>query len=461
MLTYNFNKDTKLPLYVVLYNHIKNDIENGTIPANTKLPSKRSLADHLKISVMTVQNAYAQLIAEGYIQSKERKGYYVCEISFVSKMQSADKNPEISLSDKAEDHYAISLCENRINSKNFPFSVWSKQMRQVISEKGETLLCQSPNIGLLSLRQAISSYLYKFRGMIVDANHIVIGAGAEYLYSLIIKLLGRDKIYGIEDPGYRKIAKIYNTEGIAIKYIPLDSQGLMIKNLEDENVEIMYTSPSHNYPTGIVMSIKRRHEILRWLHQAKGRYIIEDEYDSEFRFEGKPIPSLKSNDASNIIYLNTFSKTIAPSLRISYMILTPELAQKYTENLGFYSCPVCSFEQETLARFISNGSYERHINRMRRLYKQKRNYILDLIKNSRLGSIDEEMSGLHFILKLNTDKSDRDMKELAMSQGLKISFLSDYCLENKEGISSKLIVNYSGIENEDIKEAIHILKHLL
>lgn len=466
MLTYNLEKKTESPLYMELYKSVKKDIERGNIKANGKLPSKRELAEHLGISIMTVQNAYAQLVAEGFIYSKQRKGYFACEISHI--LQTGVSYIELSnplLEMPSKDMDTINLCENSISSKQFPFTVWAKQMRQVISENDDILLSKLPNMGLWSLRKAISDYLYRFRGMVVDPNLIVIGAGTEYLYGLIIKLLGRDKNYAIEDPGYKKISQIYNAEGVQIKYIPIDKSGLRVDSLMKENADVVHLSPSHHFPIGTVMPIKRRMEILKWVHSTQGRYIIEDDYDSEFRFEGKPLPTLMSNDTmQKTIYINTFSKTIAPSLRISYMILTPELAKKYNEQLGFYTCPVSGFEQYILAKFITDGHFERHINRMRRFYKKSRDSIIHLIKNSPLGSISEikeEMSGLHFVLKLKTNKSDYELKTLAKTKGLKISFISDYSFDPKNCPSSEMIVNYSGIEIDTMKKALDILSSIL
>lgn len=464
MLTYNLNKKNSLPFYINLYELIKKDIEHGKIVSNTKMPSKRELSEHLRISVLTVQNAYAQLIAEGYIYSIERVGYFVSEIqTFEKKGMTKVEVKNYYSKENSDKKNLIYFSENAADSKKFPFSIWSKQMRRVISENYDNLLDPVPNRGLWLLRKSISDYLYRYRGMIVDPNLIVIGAGAEYLYFLLIRILGRSKTYAVESPGYRKISQVYTAEEVKIKHIPLDQNGLRVDMLN--NVDVVYTSPSHNFPTGIVMPISRRMELLNWAHSTEGSYIIEDDYDSEFRFDGKPLPTLYSIDSENkTIYMNTFSKTIAPSLRISYMILPEKLSEKHERILGFSSCPVCSFEQYILANFINEGYFERHISRMKRYYKQHREAVFSLIKNSELGEISEikeEMSGIHFLLNLKTNKTDSELKLLAREKGLDISFLSDYCEPLQNTLNSQLICSYSGIELDNVKKAINNILEII
>lgn len=372
MLTYELNARGTKPLYISLYEKIKTDIEYGNIQANEKLPSKRALAEHLMVSVITVQNAYALLISEGYVYAKEKVGYFACEIFANAKIPLPSQNASINYEITGEKElYTINLCENTtLSNKHFPFSVWSKQMRQVITENYDHLLAKIPHMGLWSLRRAISEYLYRFRGMRVDPNAIIIGAGTEYLYSIVVKLIGRERVFAVEDPGYRRIAQIYAAEGLQVAHVPIDEYGLAIKSPMTHNANVVHISPSHHFPTGIFMPVKRRMEILHWAQEKPNRYIIEDDYDSEFRFASKPLPTMQSIDnGQRTIYINTFSKTISPSLRISYMILPKVLLKKYNEQFSFYSCTVSSFEQYTLAKFISEGYYERHISRMRKHYR--------------------------------------------------------------------------------------------
>lgn len=466
MLTYDIDNRGNVPIYIFIYKCIKLDIENGAIKANEKLPSKRNLASHLKISVMTVQNAYSQLLSEGYIYSHEKSGYFVSElqeIDFCSK----DKRKEIKEKDNKEnkEDYYIDFCENSINIDKFPFSIWSKLMREVLSQRNCDLLYKIPSFGVLELRKSIADFLFHYRGMLVSPEQIIIGAGTEYLYGLLVKLLGKDKIYAVEDPGYKKIAKIYTSENVSCRYISVDNYGISSQELSNSDANIVHISPSHHFPTGIVIPIKRRQEILNWAYNDNDRYIIEDDYDSEFRFTGRAIPTMQSIDEhEKVIYINTFSKTISPAIRISYMILPFTLVKKFKEQLNFYSCTVSSFEQYTLAKFIDNGYFERHINRMRKAYKIKRDYIINAIKTSSLGpkvQIMEENAGLHFLVKLNTSLSDEKIVDEAKKNGIKISFLSQYCFDEKNAEESMAIINYSGVDTNYINQSIDILGKII
>jgi GntR family transcriptional regulator/MocR family aminotransferase len=464
MLTYNIENRGNVPLYIYLYNCIKKDIENGLIRSNEKLPSKRTLAQHLKISVLTVQNAYALLLSEGHVYSREKSGYYASELDFTVK-QGVKKRNLPFISEESNPKYFIDFCENSINVENFPFSVWSKQMREVLCERDKELLSRIQNIGAKKLRKAIADFLYRFRGMEISQDQIIIGAGTEYLYGLLLKLLGKDKIYAVENPGYKRIAEIYQAEDVDCRYICLDKHGMSVENLRECSANIVHISPSHHFPTGIVMPVKRRQEILKWASEDATRYIIEDDYDSEFRFVGKAVPTLQSTDVNEkVIYINTFSKTISPAIRISYMVLPIHLINKFKNELGFYSCTVSSFEQYTLAKFIENGHFERHINRMRKAYKLKRDYIINIIKSSLLGNkteIYEENSGLHFIMKLKTDIDDEEFVNLSKNSGINISCLSQYSFDKQNTEKSMVIINYSGINTKQIEKAMNILAEII
>lgn len=464
MLTYNIENKGNTAKYIYLYNCIKSDIENGVIKSNEKLPSKRNLAEHLKISIMTVQNAYAQLLSEGYIYSREKSGYFASDLEG-TVVATSYENKTIDIAEENSPEYFIDFCENSINIKSFPFSVWSKQMRKVLSERDSELLRKIPNAGVLKLRKAIADFLYHFRGMTVSQEQIIIGAGTEYLYSLLIKLLGKNKIYAVEDPGYKRIAEIYKGENAKCRHISLDNYGISIDELSKSDADIVHISPSHHFPTGIVMPVKRRQELLRWANEDINRYIIEDDYDSEFRFTGKAVPTLQSIDThEKVIYINTFSKTISPAIRISYTVLPYTLIKKFREKLNFYSCTVSSFEQYTLAKFIENGYFERHINRMRKFYKLKRDFIIKTIKSSSLESkvtIFEENSGLHFIMKLETNLSDEEIVLTAKTYGINISCLSQYCYKQDNVEKSMIIINYSGIDTQKVENAVNILARII
>ena len=428
MLTYPLSKESGRSLYEQLYEGIRRDILSGTLPAHQRLPSKRALAQHLEVSIITVQNAYEQLAAEGYIYSQEKRGYYVSPVE--RPLQAAARQPAPLPPEPEQKTYFLDLVTNSIDRAYFPFTVWARLMRETLLERDKALLQAAPYNGAEELRRAISDYLRQFRGMNVDSGQIIVGAGTEFLYSLLIQLLGREKCYAVEDPGYSKIAEIYRSHQVNLRQVGLDEKGLSTRLLRRQEADIVHLSPSHHYPTGIVMPIGRRQELLRWAEEQEGRWILEDDYDSEFRFVGRPIPTLFSIDeAQRVIYLNTFSKTIAPSIRISYMILPPRLMEVYREKLGFYACTVSGFEQYTLAKFMAQGRYEQHLSRMKARYRQKRDAVIAMLRSSPLADrveIMEQDAGLHFLVRLDTRLPDAVLRSRAAEQGVRLALLSDY-----------------------------------
>lgn len=456
MLTYIFNKNSKVSLYEQLYQFIKDDIIEGIIEGGQKLPSKREFAAHLGVSKVTVENAYNSLVSEGYVYSLEKKGYYAERGLSIPRVKSAALKQE----DKTEKPYDIDLSSNTVPTSKFPFSAWSKLMREQILNYSTELLDPLPYNGAASLRKAISNYLFQERGMNVSPSSIIIGAGSEYLYSLIIRLLGNDKIYGIETPSYHKIQKVYKMNSAVCRPIKLTNDGIDKSLLYESGADVIHISPSHNFPTGYVMNVRNRHEVISWANSTDGRYIIEDDFDSELRFSGKPLQPLQTLDTmGKVIYINTFSKTISPSFRIGYMVLPESLSEKYKNELGFNSCTVPSFEQYTLAEFIEKGYYERHINRMKKYYRVLRNDLLEAFNISGVSnkaSIIEAGAGLHFSLKLDTDIPDKFIKEKMEERGVKVSFLSDY-----DGEEHILIVNYSGLNSEKFASFLLYLNDII
>jgi GntR family transcriptional regulator / MocR family aminotransferase len=457
MLTYSFTDIGSDSLYEHLYKCIKNDILQGVLVPGDRLPSKRSFAKHLNISTITIESAYAQLLAEGYIYSIAKKGYFVSDIINSMKSSAAASQSNLELSAGKPEYY-VDFLSNQTNPANFPYSIWVKLMREVISEKSEELMMNSPSGGILELRVAIAEHLRAFRGMKVSPQQIVVGAGTEYLYGLLIQLLGHDKVYAVEDPGYQKVAKIYRSNQVSCRYIPMDKQGILISSLEESRAEIAHISPSHHYPTGIITPISRRYELLGWASKSKDRYIVEDDYDSEFRLLGKPIPSLQSIDVmEKVIYINTFSKSLAPTIRIGYMILPQHLVEKFHRELSFYSCTVSTFEQFTLAKFIRDGYFEKHINRMRSFYRMQRDGLLECIRMSPLSkavTITEEDAGLHFLMELCTKLTDEAIIRKAEQERIRIGCLSQFYHNPMPSTEHILVMNYSGIEGDRMREAI-------
>ena len=453
MLTYELKKAPGVPLYESLYRCIRRDILSGKLAAGEKLPSKRALAAHLEVSKITVEAAYNQLLAEGYIRSEEKVGYFAENLQ---KLPSPAPIPEAA-AQHAED--LIDLTGD--SPSHFPFSVWSRLQREVMLDLGEGLLLPLHKQGLPQLRCAIARHLQQFRGMQVDPDNILIGAGTDFLYNLLVQLLGRDKRYGVEEPGYSKIQKIYEAAGAACNLLNLDKEGVDPEDLGD--TQVLHISPSHHFPSGIVMSNARRRTLLDWAAADSDRYIIEDDYDSEFRFNAHPMPALHTLDGGGkVIYLNTFSKTLAPSIRISYMVLRGRLMKEFRKTLGFYSCTVPSFEQYTLERFISRGHFEKHINRMRKHYKSIRNRVLTAITGCKYAdhfTILEENAGLHFLLQVELPLTDAQLTQICRKLGLRVAPLSSYYRFPEEN-SHCLVVNYSGLTEEALTGLEKILGDL-
>ena len=463
MLTYDLERRGSLARYDYLYRCIKEDILSGRLAAGEKLPSKRALARHLETAVVTVENAYAQLLAEGYLRSEEKRGYFVSPVETRPAPARTEERGEEA--GEQERDWLLDLTSRGSGTEGFPFSVWARLMRRVLSEEGEALLRSMPHSGVPELRRAIASHIYQFRGITASPDQIVVGAGTEYLYNLIVQLLGRDLTYGVEDPGYSKAARVYELSGARCLFLPVDGQGVLPGNVEDSGTQVLHISPNHQFPTGAVTPIARRQSLLRWVSRGEGRYIVEDDYDSEFRFTGRPIPTLRSIDRSDrVIYMNTFSRSLAPSLRISYMVLPRPLLDAYRERLGFYSCTVPAMEQYTLARFLEEGYFESHVNRMRVFYRGRRDAVLEAIRTSPLADrcrIRGEAAGLHCLMELDTRREDGEMAALAEERGIRLSFLSTYQHCPGAAPPHTVVVNYPGADLARLDQALEALAGLL
>ena len=455
MLTYELKKAPGVPLYEALYRCIRSDILSGNLRAGEKLPSKRTLSVHLEVSKITVEAAYNQLLAEGFIRSQEKVGY------FVEAIQSQAVPPAAPAPREDPVNSLIDLTANGL--ARFPFSVWSKLQREVMLDLGEGLLLPLHNQGLPALRSAIASHLAQFRGMQVDPENILIGAGTDFLYNLLVQLLGRDKRYAVEEPGYGKIRKIYASAGATCTGAKMDEEGVIPELLAD--AQVLHLSASHHFPSGIVTSLPRRQALIAWARENTDRWIIEDDYDSEFRFDAHPMAALQALDREKVIYMNTFSKSLAPSIRISYMVLPQCLMVQYRRKLGFYSCTVSAFEQYTLARFLSRGYFEKHINRMRKSYKALRNRLVNAIETCPIAkklTIEEEDAGLHFLLRVDTPLSGNDLTKRCEALGLRVRTLDGYYQEGAPAAAEKcLVINYSGLTESELTRLEVILKSVL
>ncbi len=457
MLSPIFAEDSK-PIYEQLYEYIKQEIRNQKLTAGEKLPSRRKLASHLQISANTVENAYAQLMAEGYIEAQAKKGYFVCRIESLSA--TADHQPTaVKKSAKAETdqaEYEYILQTNAVDTKSFPFSIWTQLMRESLRDEYDGLLNPLHPQGDQLLRQEIARYLRDFRAMNVDAEQIILGAGAEYLLGLICELLP-GYCFALEDPCYNKQRRILDSRGVAYLSVPMDAQGMRCDLLWQSRARVAIATPSRHFPLTTVMRIERRMELLKWACQDSGHYVVEDDFDSEYRYQLKQIPSLHSLDSSaRVIYLNTFARTLAPSLRIGYMALPYPLLERYREKLIFYSCTVSEFEQSTLRRFIGRGYYERHLNRMRQIYKSRRDVFINALAplKDELNIIGAE-GGLHLLLQ-HQRLSEKELISKAASVGVKVFGLSAY-YHSQPPETHTVIAGYGGHAEEPLKRAAALL----
>ncbi len=466
MLTYSFTETSGASLYEHLYKCIKNDILTGVLKADEKLPSKRTFAKNLGISTITIENAYAQLMAEGYIYSLPKKGYYIADIgSGIEAPIHKGNDPKLPDYTKPGPDYLADFTSNQTSAEYFPFSIWSRLIRQQLSDRKHDLLINPPCGGILYLREAIADHLKDFHGAVVQPQQIIIGAGTEYLYGILTQLIGIDKRYAVEDPGYAKMAKIYKAHHVACIHIPMDHNGIRVEDLRKEAIHVAHISPSHQFPTGITMSIGRRHELLKWATEAPDRYIIEDDYDSEFRLSGQIVPTLQSIDKhQKVIYINTFTKTLSSTARIAYMVLPPQLVTRFYSDFSFYSCPVSNFEQYTLGTFIKEGYFEKHINRLRNHYRKKLDYLLRTIHESPLSekvAITKEEAGLHFLMKVQTSMKDSEFCELADHAGIRLLPLSSYFRTPTPEAEHTFVMNYTSLSDELIPETVRRLSTLI
>ena len=471
MITIDFTSRGTMGLCDYLIHSIKKQITEGVLPPETRLPSKRSLAEHLGISVITVQNAYGRLIDEGYIYSIEKKGFFVTDIKALkgehaSKLYGLKQSAVENSREEVSKDFLYDFTSNAVSKELFPFSQWAHLMRQVLNSTNSELLKRQDVWGALELREAIRDFLSGFRNMKVKAGQIVIGAGTESLYTMIVQLFGQDKNYAVENPGYKKVYSVIKLNGATCTPIDIDSSGMNPSLLSKMKADIVHVSPSHHFPTGTVMPIKRRNELLSWAYEAKDRYIIEDDYDSEFRFTGKPLLPLQALDTEGrVIYMNTFSKTLSPSFRISYMILPESLIPQFRKRLGFTSCPVSAFEQYTLSAFIRQGFYEKHIIRMKNHYRNLRNQFILAIQSSPLKNITEimeEEAGLHFILKVNTQKKEEEIESSLKDKKINLPLLMDYYYDEAEDSAHRekrccFLINYSAIQKSQIHRIVELM----
>ncbi len=414
-------------LYEGIYQHIVKEIRTGNLKAGEKLPSIRRYAEESGVSHNTVIGAYSLLLSEGYIYSREKSGYYVAEFESPFPAETTVKR-EQEVRENVPKAFETDLSANQIDSLHFPYSTLRQLYRETLSGQNISIL-ENPGsfMGEWDLRQSIANYVFKHNDIQCKASQVVIGNGTSYLLQILSSIFGEKPVFIMEKPGFRNTREIVSDSGCEIKDIPVDEEGASVRetrritNELGDRTTLLHISPSHQFPLGTTMTAPRRASFINWMAEKPSRYIVEDDYDSDFRYNGHPIRSIRSMDnTGRVIYLGTFSRTLTPSLRISYMILPEPLVDSYVRRYEKYPCPVSRIDQKVISLFIDGGYYERHISRMRRLYRIRRNLMLETItKNAPGTQIRGEEAGLHFIAKFPVE--EKRFIELARSGGFRVN----------------------------------------
>jgi GntR family transcriptional regulator/MocR family aminotransferase len=448
-------KDTK-PLYVQLYEGIRKEISEGRLEANTKIPSIRKLAKTLNMSKTTIESTYHQLLVEGYLYSVEKKGYYVSQINTNWLHSSLQKKAKID--QKNEVAVKWDLTNAYLEEQVFNTIEWKKIIDKTINEQGNTLLSQGDLQGESQLREQIVRYIYQIRGVYADASQIIIGAGIQPLLLLLSQLLvklGRTKI-GFEDPGFNRAKSVFVNSPLELIPVQVYEDGIDINSLNKMKVDVCYTSPSHQFPTGTVMPINKRTELIHWA-ESNNAYIIEDDYNSEIRYYGRPIPSLQGlSRGEYVVYLGSFSTVFLPSFRISYMVLPNSLLKVYEEIKNLYAQTASKLEQLAMANYMSEGQFEKHIRRLKVHYTKKSETVIKIIKSTfgQRVRINGGDSGFNLYIEIDTDKTEEDIKKGCKDKGLLLNVLSDYTVNQHIGKQPVVILSYKGIKMSDLEDAV-------
>lgn len=445
---------SKEPIYQQLYKALLEEIFAMRISAGDKLPAKRPLASQLGISVNTVDTAYQMLVAEGYVNAKAKSGFYVNKIPNMPSVKELNP-PPIPVQKKK---WLYNFETSSIDTSLFPFKLWCRIEREVLGDL--SLLNHGDKQGDYNLRNAIAGYLHEFRGVEANAENIIVGAGIEYLLCILARLF-LNSLIAIEEPGYEKANRVLQAFGAKTVYVPVDDSGMSCKALTQSGATAAYITPSCQFPMGITMPAARRRELLHWASEGEQRYLIEDDYNSEFRFSSRPVPALQGLDkAGKVVYVGTFSKSVAPSIRVAYMVLPTQLMAKYKDEYGFFSSTVSRFDQQALYQFISKGHFARHLNRLRVACRKRRDTLVKQLK-LQLGSlvkVSTAQTGLHLIAQISCGKSESQLIELARGVGINLTGLGEYFHTNTPPTTASVVLGYSALSETQIIQAVALLK---
>ena len=452
--TFKLQNDDKKPLYEQLYRYIIGEIEGGRLKNGEKLPSKRAIGAHLGISQSTVETAYGMLAAEGYIRARAKSGYYVSADLYRPASRPSHAKTVAAADTRPAPRYDFST--GAVDTGVFPYASWARLSREVVSRNPQ-LLQRGEARGDPAFRQALCEFLREYRGVRCEADQIIVGAGLEYLLNVLVQVLPESSVYGLEDPGYLAAWQVLRNHGRQSRMIPLDESGLREDKLRESGATVAFVTPSHQFPMGITMPVSRRAALLAWAEEGEERFLVEDDYDSEFRYLSRPIPAMQSlDDGGKVIYVGTFSRSIAPSIRVAYLVLPRRLLPVYEQRLGFAASTVSRFEQQTLAAFLERGLYARHLRRAANLYRKKQQLLLEELAKIPGATVSGAQAGLHFLLTI-PGKSEGWLVERARSAGVPVRGLSTYCREC-DCPESTLVLGFAGLKLEDIPEAAKALR---
>lgn len=454
-LTILLDADKKTPLYEQIYEYIRSEIRGGRMECGVKLPSARALAGGLQVSRSTVDLAYAKLQDEGYIAPVPCKGFFVCDVETLYELPLEECAEALDSGEPVAWRYDFSL--NGIDENGFPFATWNRLARTAILDTEQHMFQQGQAQGDAGLREALREYLHYARGVECSASQIVIGAGNDYLLMLLSVILGKDRRIAMENPTYLNAYHCFKTLGYSVAAVGMDDAGICVEDLSGSGADIAYVMPSHQFPTGTVMPMERRTQLIRWAREKEGRYIIEDDYDSEFRYTGHPLPALQGYDGGqHVIYLGTFSKSIAPSIRISYMVLPKSLLPLYEERASCFSTTVSRVDQRVMEQFIRQGHFERHLNRMRGIYKEKHDRLVEaLTKQTIPVRIHGENAGLHIVLETEREQEVKQYREKAREAGIRLYCLSDFFQDpDDHPVKDCLLLGYATMSADQVERAV-------
>lgn len=470
-LTISLDGSSTKPLYEQIYEYLKTEIQSGGLPCGIRLPSTRKLSQYLEVSRSTVNLAYEQLLSEGYIENRPCRGFFVNNLTGLYQIRQVSREKPVYQEQK-ERPFLFDFSPSGVELEKFPDKTWTRLYRGILSEQAENLLQIGDPQGDVELREALCSYLFQARGVRCKADQIVVGAGNDFLLMLLSLLLkenvrqdlseeksmlpvSKEISCAMEEITYKKAYDILKMLGITMYPVAMDSGGLDINELKKKDADLAYVMPSHQYPLGTVMPLTRRMDLLNWASLREGRYLIEDDYDSEFRYRGKPIPALQGYDTrGKVIYIGTFSKSIASAIRISFMILPDSLLPAYNRIGKRISNTVSRIDQKVLKEFLTQGHYERHLNRMRGVYRGKRNCLLEQMKKLKgICSVAGEDAGTHILVRMENGMTDDEAARQAEKYGVKVYTLKNWCIR-EIGCSRKLVLGYATMKEEEIIQAV-------